>query len=307
VEVDSLCDDQLAALEKRWPTVLAELRGMGEASGASLRDLIVINAYTDLKDFVDDRTPLEGGCSAVAVKGPHANFTAQTWDMHASAAPFTLLLQIPGAVRPAWILTIMGCVGLCGVNAAGVSVMINNLQCGETYRSGLIWTGLVRLMLEQSSAADAYATLRDNLPGSGHNYIIADAKQAMNVETTGRRTTLLDKVERSKPGYVLHTNHYLSDLAEYEVKSRLGPTTQRRLAALKAFASANPAESVTSADVSEQFFASGSLCDCLKIDPGDNPHGGATCGGLGVEHDTGKVLAFGGQYSVATRREWKIK
>jgi isopenicillin-N N-acyltransferase-like protein len=306
--IDRLCDDHLAALSQRWTDTLAELTGIGEASGVSLRELVVLNAYTDLKDFVASNAPaIEGGCSALVVKGPRVNFAAQTWDMHASAEPYTLLLDVPGAARRARVLTVAGCLGLAGVNAAGVSVMINNLNCRETNRAGLLWPGLVRKMLEQPTAASAVSTLVTNLPSSGHNYLVSDRGEAINLETTGRRYEQTAAIARGRAGVIGHTNHYLGTLASEELVDRRGPTTLSRMVALDAFFAAHPLADLTSATVQEAFLEQGALCDCVcfRPDPGD-PHAVVTCGGIAVDHAAGTAFAFRGRYDAATKIEWKF-
>jgi isopenicillin-N N-acyltransferase-like protein len=273
--------------------------------------VVVLNAYTDLKDFLDEpddgAAAAEGGCSAVAVKGPRVNFSAQTWDMHASAEPFALLLDVPGAAVPVRVFTVTGCVGMAGVNAARVSVMINNLPCRETNRHGLIWPGLVRLMLAERTAAAAVSVLAGNLPSSGHNYLVSDRTEAINVETTGRRHELTARIPQGANGVIRHTNHYLGTLRDAERTDRLGPTTGARLTALEDVGAEPRLSDLTTEAVACALFERGPTADCLCLapPPPHNPHGGATCGGIAVDHAAGTAFAFRG--SRASRRTtWGI-
>jgi isopenicillin-N N-acyltransferase-like protein len=305
--LDQLCNDQLAAMSQRWPRVLAELKGISAGSGVGLQALVILNGYTDLRDFTrEDESTEDSGCSIIAAQGPQVNFVAQTWDMHASAEPFTVLLELSDAPQPARILTVAGCVGLNGVNAAGVSVMINTLLSRETNRHGLLWPGLIRLMLEQPTALLAKKCLQDNLSSGGRNFVVADRGQAFDFETTGRRVEELGSVGMDRPGYLVHTNHYLGSLKDTEFTDRLGATTHARLNALQAFVADRPISKITSDEARRGFFESGSLCDCVNLVPKDDPHAAATCGGLGVDHISRKAFAFRGRYSPASTVEWSL-
>ena len=308
LHIERLCDDQLTALAKRWPTVLAELQGISETSGVSLRALVVANAYTDLRDFsAADATPDDTGCSAIAAHGPHVNFIAQTWDMHASAEPHTLLLEFPAAPTPMRVLTVAGCIGLSGVNSAGVSVMINTLQSSETNRHGLLWPGLVRLMLEQRTARAAVDFATNNLPTAGRNFVVADRTQAFDIEVTGKRFEQLGVTSDAQPAYLLHTNHYRGSLASTEITDRLGPTTHDRLAALERFTAELPVDRLNGDELRRAFFETGSLCGCINLRNPATPNDAATCGGLGVDHLAGKGFAFRGQYSRESVVEWNLQ
>jgi isopenicillin-N N-acyltransferase-like protein len=298
-KIDQLCDDHLAAMNDRWPRTLAELQGIADASGVGLRDLVILNAYTDLKDF-DNAVAEEGGCSLMAAKGPKVNFAGQTWDMHASAEPYTMLLTLPDGTR---VLTLTGCLALSGVNRSGVCVLINDLQCSEVDRHGLIWPGLVRLMLEQPRASLAKRALATNLPSSGHNYLMSDHAKAVDIETTGRRESVFAMVTSTQPGYIGHTNHYLGELAKYEKVDKLSPTTKQRYAALQQFFADHPIESLTTDTLFRSFFEAGPLCDCTCM-PGTEPGSSKTCAGIAVDHAAKKAYAWRGKYDRSKRIEW---
>jgi isopenicillin-N N-acyltransferase-like protein len=306
-QVERLCDDHLHTLATRYPATLAELEGIGAGSGTSLRELIILNGYTDLRDFsASDRPAVEDGCSAMAIKGPHINFAAQTWDMHASAEPFTLLLDLPNATVPARVLTLTGCLGLCGVNAAGVSVMINNFHCRQTNRGGIVWPGLVRQMLDQRTAHAAVATLKANLPSSGHNYLVSDRDEAFNIETTGLRHEQTGHVAREMVAAIGHTNHFVGALNSEEIVARRSTSTDARLAALDAFFADHPAAEVTGTVARAAFFEAGALCDCVCFPKPQDPAAACTCGGIAVDYATGTAMAFRGLYDKAHAIEWRF-
>jgi isopenicillin-N N-acyltransferase-like protein len=96
------------------PQLMDELRGMAQVTGLSLAELIINNGFTDFVDVVysvgDLSAPAPSASSASIVDDtPADNCTAflianeaaadgrgmfgQTWDMHASATPYVILLR----------------------------------------------------------------------------------------------------------------------------------------------------------------------------------------------------------------------
>jgi isopenicillin-N N-acyltransferase like protein len=302
-----LCRDHATSLQKHHPDFYAEVLGISEATSISIENLMALNAYTDLRDFsAGDNARSEDGCSILAAKSASVNFSAQTWDMHGSATPFMLLLEVPAPI-PMHVLTITGCLGLAGVNSKGVSVMINNMHCRETHRHGAVWPALVRRMLEAPDTTTAAKTLAHNIPSSGHNYLIFDRHQAMNIETSGQRFELTAQIRDDDKGYLIHTNHYLGSLRETEIIERQSPTTHRRFEALTQLAAQHPVETVSTQELIEGLFVQGPACDAINIPfSAQTPHAGATCGGLGVDHHSNRAFAFRGLYAEGHRIEWPL-
>lgn len=303
-----LCKAHAATLERRDPDLFSEALGISEASGVSVEDLMALNAYTDMRDFsAGDHAKIEGGCSILAAKSNSVNFAAQTWDMHASAAPYMLLLEVPSPV-PMHVLTITGCLGLCGVNDAGLSVMINNMHCSETNREGIVWPGLVRKMLATTSTAEATEVLSKNIPSSGHNYLIFDPKTASNIETSGLRYEETSKLSESDAGYLVHTNHYVGSLKSTEIMERQSHTTHDRMAALETFIHTHPVDNVKGSQLAHSLFIEGATCAAINIAPeAGAPHGAATCGGIMVDHKAKRASIFAGLYRDNQIIEWELK
>jgi isopenicillin-N N-acyltransferase-like protein len=306
-KIVDLCLDHARALEKKDADLWAEVQGLSEASGVKIADLMALNAYTDMRDFsAGDKARSEDGCSILAAKSSSANFCAQTWDMHGSATPYMLVLEVPGPV-PAHVLTITGCLGLAGLNQHGVSVMINNMHCRETNRHGLVWPGLVRKILRSRTVAAARSTLETNIPSSGHNYLLFDINDAVNVETSGQRFEVTSSLTGGESGYIIHTNHYVGSLKETEILDRQSPTTHARYGALEHFTRTHDVNSVTGETLKRGLFEEGSTCDLINFPYSDkNPHAGATCGGLYVDHVARKACAFAGLYNGNKRLEWNF-
>lgn len=292
-KIQSLCQAHIHTLKKSYPSLFEEVSGTSEASGLPLEDLMILNAYTDLRDFsYGEAARIEDGCSTIAVSSPMAHYAAQTWDMHGNATPYTLLLEYPEQK----VLSVAGCLGLAGVNRSGVAVMINNMHCSEVNAQGLLWTGLVRKMLEQHSAQSAREYLRRNAPSSGHNYLLSDSKEFVNIETTGKQQEETHAISRDQDnGFILHTNHYTGKLKKHEIIERQSPTTHRRLEALQNYFAKNAFDTLDSAQLTQDLFVDGAPAEVICIPCKDtSSDAGATCGGIIVDYKNEKVCCYQG-------------
>src|SRR5690606_27247627 len=154
------------------PRLFEELEGVAAGSGVPLAELIVAGGFTDFVDVVasarsgaDARALLENevdDCTAFLVpdsRMPGGGALAQTWDMHESSAEHLLLLRGRPADAPAFIVyTTAGCLGMMGINEAGLCVGINNLLAADG-RPGVTWPFAVRALLEHETTEAALAVL----------------------------------------------------------------------------------------------------------------------------------------------------
>ncbi|MGF1466908.1 MAG: C45 family autoproteolytic acyltransferase/hydrolase [Sandaracinaceae bacterium] len=292
----------------RWDRDLAdELVGIAHGADLDLARVVVLNHYTDLKD-IDPARP-EGpsasrgddeDCSAVAAGTGDGPLLAQTWDMHGSAEPFVAMLRVPeveGAPE-AWVFTIAGCVGMTGLNAAGLGVTINNLKSRDA-RVGVVWPALVRRLLREPSARAARHALVTAPLSSGHHYLLADADEALAIETSGGRkeevwsTAWAQRGERSPPSFV-HTNHALGgSIAEVSWVPETS-TTHARYDALCAGLDEAPI-----AGRGDLWARLGShdgypRSVCTHLASPAFPHGMKTCGGLLMELGPRRLWAAAG-------------
>lgn len=217
-EIVRLAAEHLEPLKAFDQDLYEETMGIAEASGCTPEQIVILNHYTDLRDLRPQHQLREDGCSSVWVRNDKGAFLGQTWDMHATAAPYVMMLRVPEPVDM-WCLTITGCVALCGLSDRGVGVCINNLISLDA-TVGVIWPALVRKMLQQPSARQAWSTVKAAPVGSGHHYLLADAQEVFAVETSGvMRKTIFQGEE---PVYY-HTNHCLDE--ETAACHRVGATS----------------------------------------------------------------------------------
>lgn len=190
----------------------AELEGLADGSGVPMVELLIMNGFTDFVDalhqhVVDD----PGGCTAVLTAPSESTdgrgYLAQTWDMHTTATPYVVMLDVRPNVGPnVMTFTLNGCVGMIGINDAGVAVGINNLYTTEG-KKGVTWPFVVRKMLAQTDVNAAMAVLEGADLAGAHNYLVmgpdgAGDIRGYNIEAVPslRAVTPLETT-------IAHTNH----------------------------------------------------------------------------------------------------
>ncbi len=226
-DVLALGEACLAAHEAFAPELIDEIRGMADATGLGVNELVIMNGFTDFVDLMAnprivhgagntaDEIGDGGGCTAFladsTITADGRGYVGQTWDMHTTATPHVLMLEVhPAAAPAACCFTITGCVGMIGMNEHGVAVGINNLL-DKDGRVGVHWVFVIRKMLAQSTVDEALAVLQ-NAPLSGaHNYVLMgpDADGALkgyNIEAMATRQTVTPV-----SGQYVHTNHCVVD------------------------------------------------------------------------------------------------
>jgi isopenicillin-N N-acyltransferase-like protein len=204
------------------PELMDELCGMSQVTGLGLTELMILNGFTDFIDTIYscDATPATianqtalmtvDDCTAFMVSpdatAEQQGFIGQTWDMHETATPYVILLQGNPAKGLRFLtLTIIGCLGMIGMNEAGLAIGINNLMAGDG-RVGVTWPFVVRKVLAQDNLADALACITTAALAGGHNYLLADSTgRGYNVEAMAGRY----HIQELKTGTLVHTNHCL--------------------------------------------------------------------------------------------------
>ncbi len=212
------------------PELMEELQGIGDVTGLSLTELVILNGFTDFIDAIYSAEekdlmvpsalnhtsrfipahPAGDDCTAFVVSPDVAadsqGFLGQTWDMHETATPYLILLRgkPEGGLR-FLAFTIIGCLGMIGMNEAGIAVGINNLVAGDG-RAGDTWPFIVRKVLAQANLDDALACITTAQLAGGHNYLVADSTgRSYNVEAMASRY----HIQEVKTGSLVHTNHCL--------------------------------------------------------------------------------------------------
>lgn len=278
-----------------------ELLGIAEGAAVTPEEIVVANHYTDLRDLDPDpaswrpaptRDMPEGiasgkggvvgdGCSMFY----SGHILAQTWDMHATAIPYVMVLRIPESAEgpAATLLTVTGCLGMAGMNATKVGVAINNLFSTDA-TLGVVWPAMVRKALHERTARLARDVIATAPIGSGHHYFIADARDAFAIEASGTRR----KEVFSGGARFCHANHCLD--ADIEARSKV-PATSTTYDRQK-WLEADLAKPVRDLDDAWQRLGSTDgwpRSICTNMATPEMPHGVATCGAIAMNLASGEL------------------
>jgi isopenicillin-N N-acyltransferase-like protein len=200
-------------------SLFEEMTTLAEAAGITPAEAVVVGGFTDLVDVVrahDGWAPIEDDCTAVL--DPVQGLFAQTWDMHASAGAYVVMLKLdpvsgPGAV----VQTTAGCLGQIGLNEAGIGVGINNLT--SIGKPGVTWPFVVRRVLEQTSLDAAVDVVLEADLAGGHNYLIVGPDgTGANIEAMPGTV----EVTKVTDAPLVHTNHCLATGTSLEEGARPG-------------------------------------------------------------------------------------
>jgi isopenicillin-N N-acyltransferase-like protein len=132
----------------------------------------------------------------------------QTWDMHATATPYVILINGTPQDSPNFLaFTITGCVGMIGMNSEGIAVGINNLMSTDG-QIGVTWPFVVRKILQQDNLESAMDCLTSAPLAGAHNYMLMD-KHGDGYEVEAMSSHV--HVEKLEADAIAHTNHCLVD------------------------------------------------------------------------------------------------
>ncbi|NVB76960.1 MAG: hypothetical protein HOV81_01075 [Kofleriaceae bacterium] len=320
----------LPVLERYHHGLYEELLGIAEGAIVAPEDIVVANHYTDLRDLdpnpeawryapqQDDPDMTSGGidaatgagslggdgCSVIWAETQTGRILAQTWDMHATAIPYVMVLGVPASDDgpAARLLTVTGCLGMAGMNTARVAIAINNLYSTDA-TLGVVWPAMVRRALHEDNAAAARDVIVKSPIGSGHHYFVADRKEAFSIESSGTRRRLVFAGE--KPAFC-HTNHCLD--GDVAARSKVPPasTTYDRMQWLEKDLARAPVK-----DLDDAWKRLGSedgwpRSICTNMATPEAPHAAATCGAIAMNLDAGDVWAQQGFIHNVAPEKWRL-
>lgn len=190
-----LAHDCLDAHYAYAPDLMEELEGLARATRLTLAELIIANGFTDFVDTLYNADPdappalarAGNECTTFMASASRTadgrGLLGQTWDMHATATPFVILLRGAPQGQPSFLtFTLTGCVGMIGMNEAGIAVGINNLM-GADGTIGVTWPFVIRKVLQQDTLEAALGCITSAPLAGGHNYMLMDASgRGYNVE-----------------------------------------------------------------------------------------------------------------------------
>lgn len=259
--VFSLAERYMPVIARHTPYLLEEMRGIASGAGRDLREIVAINARTEL---------MYGGhklseCTSIALSGQASAdggvYLAQNWDWHFSLAGGLVLWAIqPSEGRQVLTLTEAGIVGKIGTNGS-LALCVNLLMSdGDSPEPALPMHIILRHVLDTTSRVDEAVVLLATLPRSTScNHLLADRFGALaSVEAT----PLGQHVLYPEDGWLTHTNHCQGpELMEYDSNVRTSPETLARNERARALLKHGPVDQAgLRVLLSDHATAPGSIC-----------------------------------------------
>jgi isopenicillin-N N-acyltransferase-like protein len=172
------------------PAHVDELEGMAAGAGQDVRDLLAVNARTELLAGAE--------CSVVGRAGGEL---AQTWDWHPDLVPSRVVWRVEGAFTT---VTEAGLLAKLGVNRHGVACALNLIeQAGGL--GGVPVHVLLRRVLEQAEdGPHALALLTGAHATASSAVTIATADDLFTAELSPDGPTV---IRPDADGWLVHTNH----------------------------------------------------------------------------------------------------
>ncbi|MEW6751060.1 MAG: C45 family peptidase [Candidatus Latescibacterota bacterium] len=191
-----------AYAEDYAPHMLEELRGVSEASGVSLDDLLLLQVRNQLRD--------EGACTAAAVSAQASAagrpLVAQNWDNDPALDPYTIVLVRRPAGRPAFMdVTQAGLIAYIGVSAAGIGLCMNTLPA-PARTVGVPHYFTVRGIYESRTLQEAVEAVERAPRAIPANILLVTPQGPADLEVGVDRVHVLWP---GPEGWLVHTNHAL--------------------------------------------------------------------------------------------------
>ena len=239
--------DYLPAIQRWTPALLAEAEGIARGSDQPWDWIYACNLLDEEWTWASTRRLTAPGCTAIGCADPGGvPLLAQTMDINAFHDGAQAVIRVEDDAGPdVMMLTRAGMIGLTGCNAAGLAVVVNNLDVLPSSPTGLPVAFAIRGVLERRSLADAVQFLGEVSHATGQHFGLASPEGLASVEAWATGVAVAPD-----PGArVFHTNHPLrTEPVADDAESRFRRTrTRERLTYIERAADG----CATSADLQE--------------------------------------------------------
>lgn len=238
----------IPAIERAFPELLDEVRGIALGSGLSFDEIMTINCRSEILHAATVRNARAvapwrgfGECSSFALEADRSAtgsaIVGQNWDWLETLGPGTILLEVERPDGPNYVsLVEAGLLAKMTVNAHGLAVGINTLVTTlDGARDGIPFHFLIRKVADAAHLSEALDTLVSVPRATSGNYLLASADgSVLNIEASpGDARNVTPQI--STDGTLVHTNHFIDtvhggqDLAQASMSDsfvRLGRMTR---------------------------------------------------------------------------------
>lgn len=200
-----------------------EFVGIAKGAEISLELLLVVNSYTDLRDYIcklkgfNDPEIRFDGCTAFILDKTmtvdNKIIIGQTWDMSAEAIDYLVIVKKMPDIGPAMVyLTTVGCLALMGLNKNKLAIGTTNLMANDS-AMGVNYLAAISKALMASNYENMVKDLINTKKMSGHSFLCADVKQANLLECSA--TSYINNQLDHFP--LVKTNNYSEAMMKYQM------------------------------------------------------------------------------------------
>lgn len=186
--------------EKYSPDSCDELRGMADATGLDVSELMILQIRNQLQNEP------EAGCTSISLNAADGvgRLVAQNWDNDPELDPFTVVLTRKPTGKPVLMnITQAGLIGYIGLNEAGIGVCLNSLPA-PSRPVGVPHYFTVREIYEAGSLSDATRAVKRAHRAIPANIMLSTPDGPADLEVTIDEVYVL---RSGSDGRVTHTNH----------------------------------------------------------------------------------------------------
>jgi isopenicillin-N N-acyltransferase like protein len=200
----------LPHMEEYAPEIVEQLKGMAAGANVDFRDILFLNITYEISV-----PSVMGGCTSFAASGEATAdgklITGQNLDHIEPWKDYMILLKMKPAEGPSMMaVTAAGCLGLIGINSAGISINLNLLRTKDSLApTGGVPTHVIVNKLFMSESLDKAITAIASAEGrSAKNYLVANGQEGIiNIETTANDM----EIQFPERGILTHANSFKTD------------------------------------------------------------------------------------------------
>lgn len=198
----------LPFVEERYPQYVDEMRGIAEGANVAFDDIIALNS---MEAVTMDALHLTR-CTSFAVNeqrtadGHILAGHTEDWIPEDEDDVFVVLVK-PNDEAPFLAMTYGGLLPNVGFNANGIAQLIDTVYPSDS-RIGIPRLVVARAVLASRRISGAIARSIVAHRAAGYNHLVVhDSGEMYSIEVSATRFEILHGTD----GYLVHTNHYLSD------------------------------------------------------------------------------------------------
>ncbi len=217
----ALVDGFLPRIDAFGPDYVAEMRGIAEGAGLPLEQIVLINARTEILAMARRAKAAAAaaepdGCTGAVILPERSRngrlIHGQNWDWMAECAETAVVLRVRRDDGPDFLtFTEAGGLARSGMNAAGIAITANYLECDRDYAQVGVPLALIRRkVLEQAHLAPAMQAVATTPKAASNNMIVSHRDGfAIDFECAPDEAFTIYPTD----GLIVHANHWQSQVA----------------------------------------------------------------------------------------------